>query len=88
MNQHYVLNINPQAHYDWDKCVLRNPITGERPDFTTLVAQAVGDEPGAYLISVNVEVKVLEQASAKPEAKVPKTTPVNASAKLPQLVAS
>ena len=63
MTKHYVLSINPQAQYDWDKCVLRNPITGERPDFNALVAEAVNNQPGAYLVSVNIEVQVLEQVS-------------------------
>lgn len=89
MNKHYVLNINPQAQYDWDKCVLRNPITGERPDFTAMVAQAVSNEPGAYLVSVSVEVQVLEKASAPNlEKSASKTTRVNTPTKLPQLAAS
>jgi hypothetical protein len=63
MTHHYVLSINPQAQYDWDKCVLRNPITGERPDFTQIIANAVGNEVGSYLISVNIEVQVLQKVA-------------------------
>ncbi len=59
---HYILTINPQAQYEWDKCILRNPITGERPDFTSIISQAVGNEPGSYLVAVNIEVQVLEKA--------------------------
>ena len=78
MNKHYVLSINPQAQYDWDKCVLRNPITGERPDFTALVAEAVKNQPGAYLVSVNIEVQVLEQSPICESAEeTPKITPVH-----------
>ncbi len=46
MIQHYVLSINPQAEYDWDKYVIRNPITGERPDFTNTI---VNNQSGSYL---------------------------------------
>lgn len=64
MIHHFVLTIHPQAEYDWDKCILRNPITGERPDFTEIIARTVGNEAGSYLISVNVEVQILEKATA------------------------
>lgn len=75
MTKHYVLSINPQAQYDWEQCVLRNPITGERPDWTALVAEAVNNQPGAYLVSVNIEVQVLEQRSIA-EAPEPKLAPI------------
>jgi hypothetical protein len=62
MTHHFVLSIHPDAQHDWDKCVLRNPITGERPDFTEIIADAVANESGAYLVCVKVEVTVLEKA--------------------------
>ena len=78
MTKHYVLSINPQAQYDWDKCVLRNPITGERPDFTALIAEAVDNQPGAYLLSVNIEVQMLEQTSIPESAeKTPIIAPIH-----------
>ena len=61
MNKHYILNLNPQADSDWDRCILRNPITGERPDLTTEIAKTVGDRAGSYLIRVKLEIEVLEQ---------------------------
>lgn len=61
MIKHYILNLNPQAHSDWDRCLLRNPITGERPDLTAEIAKAVSNQAGSYLIKVNVEVEVLEK---------------------------
>ena len=61
MNKHYILNLNPQANSDWDRCVLRNPITGERPDLTTEIAKAVNNKAGSYLIRVSWQVEVLEQ---------------------------
>ena len=92
MTKHYVLSINPHAQYDWDQCILRNPITGERPDFTAMIAQAVGNEPGSYLVAVNVEVKVLEKApvpqSDEVDRDLPKATKAIATAQIKQLAAS
>ena len=61
MNQHYILKLNPQTNSDWDRCVLRNPITGERPDLTAEIAKAVNNQAGTYLIKVSLEVEILEQ---------------------------
>ena len=63
MKKHYVLSINSQAQHDWDKCIIRNPITGERPDLKSAIAQAVGNQPGSYLVSVQIEVEVLEKVA-------------------------
>jgi hypothetical protein len=62
MTKHYILSINPNAEYDWEQFILRDPITAVRPDFASLIAEAVGDETGSYLVAVNIEVKVLEKA--------------------------
>lgn len=62
MTKHYILSLNPTAKHDWDRCSLRDPITAKRPELAKLIAEAVGAEPGTYLVSVNIEVKVLEQA--------------------------
>ncbi|MGK7877079.1 MAG: hypothetical protein AB4426_28445 [Xenococcaceae cyanobacterium] len=92
MTKHYVLSINPHAQYDWDQCILRNPITGEHPDFTAMIAQAVGNEPGSYLVAVNVEVKVLEKAPVPQSEEValdlPKGTKAITAVKPKTLVAS
>lgn len=61
MNQYYILNLDPQASSDWDRCVLRNPITGARPDLTAAIATAVSNQAGSYLIKVCLEVEILEQ---------------------------
>jgi len=71
MTKHYILSINPQAEYDWEQYILRNPITAERPDLASLIAEAVGEEPGSYLVAVNIEVKVLEKAPADHLQRVP-----------------
>ncbi|MFQ4146262.1 hypothetical protein [Chlorogloeopsis sp. ULAP02] len=68
MKKHYILSLNPTAKHDWDRCILRDPLTAKRPDLAKLVAEAVGANTGNYLISVNIEIQVLEQA-AVPQAE-------------------
>ncbi|MBD1843019.1 hypothetical protein H6F89_06280 [Cyanobacteria bacterium FACHB-63] len=63
MTKHYILQLDPSAKYEWDRCSLRDPITADRPGFAELIAQAVGEQPGSYLVSVKIEVQVLEQAA-------------------------
>ncbi|MBF2065522.1 MAG: hypothetical protein IGS39_14040 [Calothrix sp. C42_A2020_038] len=62
MKKHYILSLNPIAKHEWDRCILRDPLTAKRPDIAKLIADAVGSESGSYLVSVNIEVQVLEQA--------------------------
>jgi hypothetical protein len=64
MMKHYILNLNPTAKHEWDRCILRDPLTAKRPDIAKLIAEAVGADTGSYLVSVNIEVQVLEQAAA------------------------
>ncbi|MDJ0732513.1 MAG: hypothetical protein QNJ47_00250 [Nostocaceae cyanobacterium] len=63
MIKHYILSLNPTAKHEWDRCILRDPLTGKRPDMAKLVTEAIGANTGSYLISVNIEVKVLENAA-------------------------
>jgi hypothetical protein len=72
MTKHYILSLNPNAQYDWDQYILRDPLTAERPDFATLIAEAVGDETGSYLVAVNIEVTVLEKAQNLQTQRIPK----------------
>lgn len=65
MTKHYVLSLDPNAKYEWDRCTLRDPITAEHPALAALVAQAVGEQPGSYLVAVNIEVTVLETTDAE-----------------------
>lgn len=71
MTKHYILSINPHAQYEWEQCILRDSLTAERPDFASLIADAVGDQAGSYLVAVNIEVKVLEKAPSVQPQKVP-----------------
>ncbi|MGH8000448.1 MAG: hypothetical protein ACREPR_13705 [Brasilonema sp.] len=63
MMKHYILSLNPTAKHEWDRCILRDPLTAKHPDIAKLVAEAVGADTGSYLVSVNIEVQVLEQAA-------------------------
>jgi len=63
MIKHYILSLNPTAKHEWDRCILRDPLTAKRPDIAKIIAEALGANTGSYLVSVNIEVKVLEQAA-------------------------
>jgi hypothetical protein len=66
MIKHYILSLNPTAKHEWDRCILRDPLTAKRPDIAKLIAEAVSADTGSYLVSVNIEVQVLEQAAVSP----------------------
>lgn len=61
MKKHYVLNLNPQANSEWDRCILRNPVTGVHPDLTKEIAKALNNQAGSYLVKVSLKIEVLEQ---------------------------
>ena len=82
MTKHYILNLDPNAKYEWDRCTLRDPITADHPTFAGLVADAVGEQPGSYLVAVNIEVKVLETATIEADAAGPS---VELPSRMPQL---
>lgn len=87
MTKHYVLSLNPNAQHEWDRCTLRNPISALRPDLASMLAEAVGEEAGDYLVSVSIEVKVLEKAPlSQPERSIDVPT-VPAVQPLKELVA-
>jgi hypothetical protein len=63
MIQHLILNLNPSAKFEWERCTLHHPITAQQPSLPEMIAGAIDAEPGSYLVSVSVEVKVLERAA-------------------------
>ncbi|MBW4472784.1 MAG: hypothetical protein KME45_20775 [Stenomitos rutilans HA7619-LM2] len=77
MTKHYILSLDPNAKYDWDRRTLRDPITADHPALADLIAQEVGGDPGSYLIAVSIEVKVLEKVAAEPmkQASAPAVSP-------------
>ncbi len=85
MTKHYVLNLDPKAKYDWERCTLRDPITAEHPALAALVAQAIGEESGSYLIAVKLEVSVLEKADVEQVKQVAAAVALPNRAPLPQL---
>lgn len=86
MTKHYILSLDPNAKYEWDRCTLRDPITADHPSLAGLVAEAVGEQPGAYLVAVTIEVKVLEKAASE-QPGYPSPSPVELPSRtsLPQL---
>ncbi|MEA5571577.1 hypothetical protein [Calothrix sp. UHCC 0171] len=64
MMKHYILSLNPTAKHEWDRCILRDPLTAKRPEIAKMIADAVGADAGSYLVSVNIEIQVLEKAPA------------------------
>lgn len=88
MTKHYILNLNPNAQHSWERCTLRDPLTASSPEFADLIAEAVGEQAGSYLIAVNIEVTVLEQAPAsQPERIAVEKPTVVPSPQLKELVA-
>ncbi len=85
MTKHYILNLDPKATYDWERCTLRDPITAEHPALAALVAQAVGGEAGSYLIAVKLEVSVLEKADVEQVKQVATAIELPNRLPLPQL---
>ena len=71
MLKHFVLNLNPHAQFEWERCALLHPITAEQPDLAQLLAadltrQTAGTQKsGSYLIAVNIEVTVLEATATE-----------------------
>jgi hypothetical protein len=63
MLKHLVLNFNPNAQFEWERCTLHHPITAGQPNLASLVAETIAAESGSYLVSVKIEVTVLEQAA-------------------------
>ncbi len=79
MNRHYILSINPQANYEWERCVLRNPITGQHPNLTEAITQCLAtkentklieQQAGSHLVKVSINVEILETVPHFPESMV------------------
>lgn len=60
-DKHFILEINPSAEFSWEKLGLHCPLTNEKPALEQLLAEAMGNRPGSYLISIHLQVKVLEE---------------------------
>jgi len=84
MTKHYILSLDPAAKYEWERCTLRDPITAEHPALADLVAKAIGDRAGVYLVAVTIDVQVLE-ATPTPAHPVPNLVEVPARSAHPQL---
>ncbi|MEM7581450.1 MAG: hypothetical protein ACFB02_15665 [Mastigocoleus sp.] len=83
MVKHYILSLNPTAKHEWDRCILRDVLTAKRPEIAKLVAEAVGADTGNYLVSINIDVQVLEVAHAPQTEQL--TLSFNEASEKPQL---
>jgi hypothetical protein len=83
MTKHYILHLDPAAKYEWDRCSLRDPITADRPAIAELIAEAVGEQAGSYLVAVKIEVQVLEKAAPQSQSVHAHELPTRSA--LPQL---
>jgi hypothetical protein len=73
MLKHFVLNLNPHAQFEWERCTLHHPITANQPNLAHLIATTIDHagqaaESGSYLVAINIEVTVLEQAQIEQTA--------------------
>ena len=93
MIKHFILNLNPNADYEWERCSLHHPITAEQPNFADLIAQEIREfspeeqRSQSYLIAVKLEVTVLEGSITESMAErvpemVPNSFPVTISRSL------
>ncbi|MEO1429320.1 MAG: hypothetical protein AAFV71_09700 [Cyanobacteria bacterium J06633_8] len=64
MVKHFILSINPTAKHEWDRCILRDVLSSKRPDIAKLIAEEVEADGGNYLISVNIDIEVLQEEKA------------------------
>ncbi len=64
MVKHFILSINPTAKHEWDRCILRDVLSSKRPDIAKLIAEQVDADGGNYLISVNIDIEVLQKEKA------------------------
>ena len=85
---HYVLHIDPQARYDWERCRLEHPLTGTTCDPSEAIAAAIGKRPGRYLVAVRWEVEVLECQPVKALPAPATSTPLTSLPQLPARLAS
>lgn len=83
ITKHFILSLDPTAKHEWDRCTLRNPLTAEHPDLPSLVAEAVGEEAGSYLVAITLEVQVLDRASVLPPQRIVIDVPVASPVALP-----
>jgi hypothetical protein len=66
MIKYYILNLNPNAKHEWERYILRDPLTAKCPDIAKLIAEALSADTGSYLVSVKIEVSILEEAAVPP----------------------
>ena len=68
MSQHFIIEIDPAAQYEWNRCSVRSPFSCGDVDLKQLVQQEL-TQPGHYLAKLTVAVEVVEfKPLQEPEA--------------------
>jgi len=60
MPNHVVIELDPNAVYEWNRCAVRGLFSHGDVDLKELLAEAIANKPGHYLAKVSVVVEVLE----------------------------
>lgn len=60
MSNHVVIEFDPSAQYEWNRCAIRSLFSHGDVDLKQLVAAAIDQKPGHYLAKITVCVEVLE----------------------------
>lgn len=56
---HVVIEFDPAAQYEWNRCLIRHSLGFEGVDLKELVEKQLS-KPGQYLAKVSISVEVLE----------------------------
>lgn len=60
MSNHVVIEFDPNATYEWNRCAVRGLFSHGDVDLKELLAEAIQNKPGHYLAKISVSVEVLE----------------------------
>ncbi len=60
MSKHVVIEFDPNAVYEWNRCAVRGLFSHGDVDLKELLAEAIQNKPGHYLAKVSVSVEVME----------------------------
>lgn len=68
MSKHLIIEIDPNAKYEFNRVAIRSPFSYDEPDLKQLVRDALENNPGHYIAKVSVVVEVVEhQPLQEPE---------------------
>ena len=69
MSKALIIEIDPNAQYEYNRVSIRSPFSYAEPCLKTLVRDALENQPGHYIARLTVSVEVVEhQPLQEPEA--------------------